>query len=94
MRIIDYPYRLSTRPPSPEQKRTLENVARQVRRIAVEREHERRNAEDLAFLEWVKEAPTPELAAQRPFAVSWQRVAIERELARRARHTSCNNAPP
>jgi hypothetical protein len=39
--------------------------------------------EDLAFLQWVRSATTQELQMQFHYAVSWQRVAIERELERR-----------
>lgn len=53
------------------------------RRCAAELDHEQKNHEDLAFLEWVREAPTAELAGQFTFAVGWQRIAIEREIGRR-----------
>lgn len=38
---------------------------------------------DLAFMEWVRNAPVAELQAQHKYAVDWQRVAIEREMAKR-----------
>lgn len=39
--------------------------------------------DDMSFMEWVKNAFISELQAQYKFAVDWQKVAIERELAKR-----------
>jgi len=39
--------------------------------------------EDLEFMRWVREAPMRELSGQLAYAVSWQRVAIDREMQRR-----------
>ena len=41
------------------------------------------NAEDLAFMQWVRSASTRELATQFRYAVDWQQAAIGRELQRR-----------
>jgi hypothetical protein len=40
-------------------------------------------AQDLAFMRWVREATMNELAVQFHYAMSWQRVAIDREMQRR-----------
>lgn len=62
-------------------------VVTRLSRYSVERRNERinnkRNAESLDFTEYVKSAPTDELARQAHYAMDWQRVAIEREIERR-----------
>jgi hypothetical protein len=59
-------------------KLTLRSVCARNNRI-----NGKKNAESLNFMEYVKSAPTEELARQRHYAVDWQRIAIDRELQRR-----------
>lgn len=46
-------------------------------------QREAENGESLAFMDWCRSAPQAELLAQLLHAVSWQAVAIRRELCRR-----------